>query len=68
MRSWPSNEEARVLPVLFRMDYATLHLFRLSRRERMRILQVLNEYYRLHVPNFPELKSLEVLQEFYECP
>ncbi len=62
------NEEARVLPVLFRMDYATLHLFRLSRRERMRILQVLNEYYRLHVPNFPELKSLEVLQEFYECP
>ena len=62
------KEEARVLPVLFRIDYATLHLFRLSRRERMRILQVLNEYYRLHVPNFPELKSLEVLQEFYECP
>ncbi len=58
-------EEARALPVLFRMDYATLHLFRLSRKERMRILQVLNEYYRLHVPNFPELKSLEVLQEFY---
>jgi DNA repair protein RecO (recombination protein O) len=62
------NEEARALPVLFRMDYATLHLFRLSRRERMRILQVLNEYYRLHVPNFPELKSLEVLQEFYDSP
>jgi DNA repair protein RecO (recombination protein O) len=47
------------------MDYPTLHIFRFSRQERMRILQVLNEYYRLHVPNFPELKSLEVLQEFY---
>lgn len=59
------RQEAQVLPILFRMDYANLHLFRLSRKERMRILQVLNEYYRLHVPNFPELKSLEVLQEFY---
>lgn len=62
------GDEARVLPVLFRMDYATMHLFRLSRKERMRILQVLNEYYRLHVPNFPELKSLEVLQELYDSP
>ena len=59
------RQEAQALPVLFRMDYPTLHIFRFSRQERMRILQVLNEYYRLHVPNFPELKSLEVLQEFY---
>lgn len=59
------NAEARVLPTLFRMDYPNLHLFRLSRKDRVRILQVLNEYYRLHVPNFPELKSLEVLQELY---
>ena len=59
------NEEARVLPVLFRMNYPTMHLFRLSRRERQRILHVLNEYYRLHVPGFPELKSLEILQELF---
>ena len=59
------HEEARILPVLFRMDYPNLHLFRLSRQQRMRILQVLNEYYRIHVPNFPELKSLEVLKELY---
>ena len=59
------DEEAQALPILFRMDYPTLHLFRFSRQQRMRILHVLNEYYRLHVPNFPELKSLEVLQELY---
>ena len=59
------DEEARVLPVLFRMNYPTMHLFRLSRRERQRILHVLNEYYRLHVPGFPELKSLEILQELF---
>lgn len=54
-----------MLPVLFRMNYPTMHLFRLSRRERQRILHVLNEYYRLHVPGFPELKSLEILQELF---
>ena len=59
------NEEARVLPTLFRMDYSTMHLFRFSRQQRQRILHVLNEYSRLHVPGFPELKSLEVLQELY---
>lgn len=59
------DAEARALPTLFRMDYPTMHLFRLSRQERQRILHVLNEYYRLHIPNFPELKSLEVLHELY---
>ena len=59
------HQEAQALPVLFRMDYPTMHLFRFSRQQRQRILHVLNEYYRLHVPNFPELKSLEVLQELY---
>ena len=57
--------EAAALPTLFRMDYSTMHLFRLSRSERQRILHVLNLYYRLHIPNFPELKSLEVLHELY---
>ncbi|MBR1521954.1 MAG: DNA repair protein RecO [Bacteroidaceae bacterium] len=57
--------EAQTLPLLFRMDYPTMHLFRFSRQDRQRILHVLNEYYRLHVPNFPELKSLEVLHELY---
>lgn len=59
------HEEAKALPNLFRMDYPTMHVFRFSRKERMRILHVLNEYYRLHIPGFPELKSLEVLHELY---
>lgn len=59
------HPEAQVLPRLFRMDYSTMHLFRFTRAERQRVLQVLNEYYRLHIPNFPELKSLEVLHELY---
>lgn len=59
------HEEARLLPTLFRMEYSTMHIFRFSRAVRQRILHVLNEYYRLHIPDFPELKSLEVLSELY---
>lgn len=59
-------EEARYLPLLFRMNYSTMHLFRFSRAARMRILTVLNSYYRLHVPAFPELKSLDVLHEMFD--
>lgn len=59
------HAEAKFLPTLFRMDYPTMHIFRFSRQVRQRILYVLNEYYRLHVPGFPELKSLEVLHDLY---
>lgn len=57
--------EAAVIQTLMRMDYATMHLFRLSRAQRGRILEVLLLYYRLHLPDFPELKSLAVLQGLY---
>jgi len=48
-----------------RMDYPTMHLFRMSRAERNRILQILLLYYRLHLPAFPELQSVSVLRELY---
>jgi len=51
---------------LTRMNFETMHLFRFSRAQRARILTVLNEYYRLHLPDFPELKSLQVLQELFD--
>ncbi len=51
---------------LMRMDYPTMHLFRLSRQERLQILQTLLHYYELHLPAFPELRSLSVLRELYD--
>lgn len=59
-------EEAASIPHLFRMNYHTMHLFRFSRKQRQRILELLNLYYRLHIPSFPELKSLEILQEVFD--
>lgn len=58
-------EEASRVHLLMRMNYETMHLFAMSRRERNRCLVIINDYYRLHLPDFPVLKSLEVLKELF---
>ena len=57
--------DAARLPLLMRMNYDTMHLFRFSREERQRLLAALNDYYRLHLPAFPDLKSLDVLHKIF---
>lgn len=59
-------QEAEKVQLMMRMDFATMHLFQMSHTERNRLLEVALSYYRLHIPDFPELKSLSVLQELYE--
>lgn len=58
-------EEAARINVLMRMNYETMHLFTMSRGERNRCLTIINDYYRLHLPDFPVLKSLDVLKELF---
>ena len=65
-RDFLQPEEAQKVQLMMRMDYATMHLFQMSHTERNRLLEVALSYYRLHIPDFPELKSLSVLQELYE--
>lgn len=57
--------EASLIQLMMRMDFPTMHLYKLSRHDRNRIVEVLLQYYRLHIPQFPELKSLGVLQELW---
>jgi DNA repair protein RecO (recombination protein O) len=59
-------EEASHLPRLMHINYETMHLFKMKRTERIRCLTVINDYYRLHLPGFPELKSIKVLQELFD--
>lgn len=58
-------EEAAFIPRLMRMNFGTMHLFSFNRHQRVRCLEVLNDFYRLHIPSFPQLRSLEVLQELF---
>lgn len=60
----PADDAARI-STLMRMNYESMHLFRMSHTDRNRIVDVLLMYYRLHVPNFPELRSLEVVRDLW---
>lgn len=59
------REEAERLHKLTRMNYDTMRLFKMNRQQRNRCLEVICDYYRLHVPDFPEMKSLGVLKELF---
>ena len=63
--SYLKPDEASRIRLLLRMNYDNMHLFGFNRLERVRCLTVINDYYRLHLPDFPSLKSLEVLQELF---
>lgn len=60
----PTDEAAKI-NTLMRLNFETMHLFKMTRAERARCLEVILQYYRLHVPGFPELKSLDVLKETF---
>ncbi len=65
-RFWLPPREASALPYITRMTFRSMRLFKLSRTQRNAILDAVIAYYRLHVPGFPELKSVAVLREMYQ--
>ena len=60
-----SPDEAARISTLMRMNYESMHLFKMNHTDRNRILDVLVAYYRLHVPDFPELRSLPVVRDLW---
>lgn len=57
--------EASKIHLIMRMNYETMYLYAMSREERNRCIEVMMSYYRLHIPDFPEMKSLPVLRELF---
>ena len=47
------------------MNFDNMHLFVMSRADRSRCVDIILTYYRLHFPDFKELKSLAVLKELF---
>ena len=60
-----SPSEACRIGRLALMNYENMRLYRLSQADRNRCIDVILYYYRLHVPGFPELRSLEVLKAVF---
>jgi DNA repair protein RecO (recombination protein O) len=57
--------EAEKISLLMRMNFETMRLFEFSRTERNRCVDLMLSYYRLHIPGFPELRSLPVLKTLF---
>ena len=58
-------DEAEAMVGLMRLSFTTMRLFRMSREERNRCVDVILDFYRLHIPAFPELKTLGVVRELF---
>lgn len=59
-------EETLAFYRLLKMNYETSELYAFSRHERVAVIQRILEYYRLHLPDFPEIKSLAIMQSLFE--
>ena len=53
------------MQTLMRMNYDNMRLFKMSHADRNRCLDVITDYYRLHVADFREMKSLSILRELF---
>ena len=58
-------EDALRMVNLFRLSYKTMHLYSMSRAERNHCVEVIVDYYKLHIPGFPEMKTLPILNELF---
>ena len=59
-------EISSLFSTLMQTDYTTMPKLVLTRQNRLKLLRSLTEYYRLHIPEFQSLHSLEVLQSLFD--
>lgn len=60
-----NRQDSAALSRLNRISFDNMHHFVFSRNERITIINRVLEYYRLHLNDFPALKSLDVLHELF---
>lgn len=61
-----SVEDSRLLTQLARLEYKTMNLCTMTRQQRNHCVEVALEYYALHIPGFPKIKSLPILKELFD--
>lgn len=60
-----SPADATIIPILARLNFSSMHLLKMSRNERNLCTEGILNFYRLHLPDFPELKSFAIMQELF---
>lgn len=64
-RHYLNVRESGIFFQLLRISYENMHTYAFSRADRVAIINRIIEYYRLHVPEFPEIKSVFVMQGIF---
>lgn len=57
------SRDAKLLCRLNEATYASMTDIAMNRHDRARLLRYMARYFSLHIPNFPAIKSLDILQE-----
>lgn len=65
-RYYLNREESVIFARLFKISYENMSLYAFSRSDRVLILNRMLTYYRLHLPEIPEIKSLAILQSLFD--
>jgi DNA repair protein RecO (recombination protein O) len=65
-RHFLNETESIIFFRLLRINYENMAVYSFSRRERLHIIRRILEYYRLHLSDFQEIKSLSVMQSLFD--
>ena len=65
-RHYLNRQESVVLARLLKISFENMSLYSFSRQDRVSVINRILEYYRLHLPDFPEIKSLSVMQSLFD--
>lgn len=60
------QDQSALIPLLARMHWRNLHLYRFHRSQRTALLDILLRYYSLHLPGLSNLKSLDILTSLFD--
>ena len=58
-----NSRDAALLYRLHLANYESMESIAMSRQDRARMIDYLATYYSIHLPKFPTLQSLQILQE-----
>ena len=58
-------QQSNYLQLFKRINYHNMHLYKLSQSDRNNLINYMLDYYRIHVYDFSEIKSLGVLREMF---
>ncbi len=58
-------QQSNFLDTFKRINYDNMHLYKLSQNDRNILINRMLDYYRMHVYDFSEIKSIEILRELF---